>query len=225
MGGTTMAKLRILLADDQTMLCDGLSALINAQADMEVVGRARNGGEAVRLAEEGAPDVAVLDVSLTDVTGIEAVQQIAARVPPTRVVAISRNADPGCARRAFRAGASGFVLKRSAAEALIHAIRVVADGESYIEPELAVEMFSLAGLRPDHAGSGHRKLSQREEEVMRSIAWGLSNKEIAGELGLSIKTVESYKASALEKLRLRTRADIVRYAVRTGWLSPERMHD
>lgn len=220
-----MPKLRILLADDHTMLRDGLSVLINDQPDMEVVAQAGTGRQAVQLAKECSPDIAVLDISMPDMAGIEAAQQIATRVPTTRVIALSRNPDPGCARRAFRAGVAGFVLKRSAAEALIHAIRVVAGGESYVEPGLAVEIFSLAGAQAANDRGGSLRLSYREEEVMRSIAWGLSNKEIAGELGLSIKTVESYKASALEKLRLRSRADIVRYAVRIGWLSPERMQE
>ena len=220
-----MSNLRILLADDHTMLRDGLSVLINDQPDMEVIAQAGTGRLAVQLATECAPDIAVLDISMPDMAGIEAAQQIATRIPPTRVIALSRNADPGTARRAFRAGAAGFVLKRSAAEALIHAIRVVAGGQNYIEPDLAVEIFSLGGLRAANDRAGGGRLSYREEEVLRSIAWGLSNKEIAGELGLSIKTVESYKASALEKLRLRSRADIVRYAVRIGWLSTERMQE
>lgn len=220
-----MSKLRILLADDHAMLRDGLSVLINDQPDMEVIAQAGTGRQAVELARECAPDVAVLDMSMPDMAGIEAAQQIANRITATRVIALSRNADPGCARRAFRAGAAGFVLKRSAAEALINAIRVVASGESYVEPDLAVDLFALAGLGAANDRVVNGRLSFREEEVLRSIAWGLSNKEIAGELGLSIKTVESYKASALEKLRLRSRADIVRYAVLTGWLSPERMQE
>lgn len=220
-----MAKLRILLADDHTMLRDGLSVLINDQPDMEVIAQAQTGRQAVQLARECTPDVAVVDISMPDMAGIEAAQQIASRSAPTRVIALSRNADPGCARRALRAGAAGFVLKRSAAEALIHAIRIVAGGESYVEPDFSGELFSAAdpGAANDRVGNG--RLSFREEQVLRSIAWGLSNKEIAGELGLSIKTVESYKASALEKLRLRSRADIVRHAVRIGWLSPERMQE
>lgn len=220
-----MSKLRILLADDHTMLRDGLSVLINDQPDMEVIAQAATGRQAVQLACECAPDIAVLDVTMADMAGLEAVQQIVVRRPSTRVIALSRIPDPASARRAFRAGVTGFVHKRSAAEALIHAIRVVAGGENYVEPELALDIFSVAGLRTASARSGSVRLSHREEEVLRSIAWGLSNKEIAGELGLSIKTVESYKASALEKLRLRSRADIVRYAVRIGWLSPERMQE
>lgn len=220
-----MSKLRILLADDHTMLRDGLAVLINDEPDMEVVAQASTGRQTVQLAKECEPDIAVLDISMPDMAGIEAAQQIATGLSTTRVIALSRNSDPGCARRAFRAGVAGFVLKRSAAEALIRAIRVVAGGESYVEPELAVEIFSASGMRVASDRAGSVRLSYREEEVLRSIAWGQSNKEIAGELGLSIKTVESYKASALEKLRLRSRADIVRYAVRIGWLSPERMQE
>lgn len=217
-----MAKLRILLADDQTMLRDGLSVLLNDQPDMEVIAQATTGRQAVRLVRECRPDIAVLDLSMPDMAGMEAAQQIHAGCPATRVIALSRQADPNCARRALRAGVAGFVPKRSAAEALIEAIRIVARGECYVEPTLAAEVFPLPGIEAANDRVGEGRLSYREEEVLRAVAWGLSNREIAAELGLSIKTVESYKASGLDKLGLRSRADIVRYAVRIGWLAPER---
>lgn len=211
-------KLRILLADDHAMLRDGLCALLNGQPDMEVVAQAMTGRQAVQLARDCAPDVAVVDISMPDMAGLEAVQHIVGRCPRTRVVALSRHAESVYAHRMLRAGAAGYVLKRSAAEVLIKAIRTVGQGGTHLEPQFEgapppVGAEGASARWPDDA-----KLSFREEEVLRSIAWGSSNKEIAAELGLSIKTVESYKASAVEKLRLHTRSDIVRHAVRSGWL-------
>jgi DNA-binding NarL/FixJ family response regulator len=217
-------KLRILLADDHAILREGLAVLINGQPDMAVVGQAANGREAVQIAEEREVDIAVLDVSMPGMGGAEAAEQIRGCCPQVRVVALTRHSDQAYLRRLLQAGATGYVLKKSAAEALIAAIRIVAQGGTYIEPLLAGPLLQRTFT---HGGStrtapGREALTAREEEVLRSIAWGQSNKEIAADLGLSIKTVESYKAAAIEKLELRTRADIVRYAVTRGWLAEDR---
>ena len=201
-------KLRVLLADDHAVLREGLALLIAGQPDMTVVAQAANGREALLMAAELLPDVAVLDISMPEITGPEATEGIVACCRSTRIIALTRHADPAYVRRAMQAGASGYVLKKSAADTLIHAIRAVAEGHTYVEP-------SLASMLADEP------LTMREEEVLRSIAWGRSNKEIAGELGLSVKTVESYKSSAIGKLRLHSRADIVRYGVARGWLSED----
>jgi two-component system response regulator NreC len=218
-----MGKLRVLLADDHAILRDGLAVLINGQSDMEVVAHASNGAEAVRLAKESTIDVAVLDVSMPGMGGAEAAQHIRDCCSDTRVLALTRHANTGYVRRLIQAGANGYVLKKSAADALINAIRIVAQGGTYLEPSLAGAVLGRA-FGPG-GGSDAREsrdfLTLREEEVLRSIAWGRSNKEIASELDISIKTVESYKAAAIEKLDLRSRADIVRYAVSRGWLSED----
>jgi two-component system response regulator NreC len=218
-----MTKLRVLVADDHAVLREGLAALINGQSDMEVVAQASNGADAVRLAKEITVDVAVLDVSMPGVGGAEAAQQIRDCCGNTRVLALTRHADTGYLRRLLQAGANGYVLKKSAADALINAIRIVAQGGTYVEPSLAGALLGRAfGASPaTEAQLARDFLTLREEEVIRAIAWGRSNKEIAAELDLSIKTVESYKASATEKLDLRSRADIVRYAVSRGWLSED----
>lgn len=215
-------KLRVLLADDHAMLREGLAMLIEGQPGMTVAGQAANGVEAVALAREVQPDIAVLDVSMPELGGAAACEQIVAACPGVRVIALTRHADAGYVRRLLQAGASGYVLKKSAGDALINAIRTVAQGGTYVEPSLAGALLQRAYSQPQAATkSAAAELSLREEEVMRAIAWGRSNKEIAAELGLSIKTVESYKAAALEKLALRNRADIVRYALGRGWLTED----
>ena len=215
-------KLRVLLADDHAMLREGLAMLISAQPDMEVAGQAANGREAVEMTKTLAPDVAVLDVSMPELGGAVACEQIVGSCPGVRVLALTRHSDAGYLRRLLQAGAAGYVLKKSAGDTLITAIRTVASGGTYVEPALAGALLQRAYSQPQAAArNAPVDLSLREEEVMRAIAWGRSNKEIAAELGLSIKTVESYKAAALEKLALRNRADIVRYALGRGWLNED----
>lgn len=214
-----MNRLRVLLADDHAVLREGLALLIGAQPDMEVVAQARGGREAVRLAEQTAPDIVVLDVSMPDLGGADAAEQIRACCPKVRTIGLTRHADLGYLRRMLRAGASGYVLKRTAADALIGAIRVVAEGGNYVDPSLAGALMSRTlGSESAASGSLGAELSQREEQVLRLIAWGQSNKEIASALGLSVKTVESYKATALDKLKLRSRTDILRHALGQNWL-------
>ena len=219
-----MSKLRILLADDHVIVRDGLCLLVNGQPDMEVVAQASTGREALRLAMETTPDVVVLDVSMPDMGGAEAAEKIGLHCPDVRILTLTRHADQSYLRRLLEAGASGYVLKKSAADALINAIRIVAQGGTYIEPGLAGPLLQRTFSHPGTVkkSQGREVLSAREEEVLQAIAWGRSNKEIAGSLSLSIKTVESYKAAAIEKLHLRTRADIVRYAVARGWLAEDK---
>lgn len=216
---------RVLLADDHTVLREGLAMLVGAQPDMEVVAQARSGREAVAMTQQLLPDVAVLDVSMPDVGGAEAAEQIQARCPGVRVLALTRHSDQGYLRRMLRAGASGYVVKRAAGDALIGAIRTVAAGGTYVDPSLAGALVARMVRQPGAAAAPGRAsrpaLSEREEQVLRLIAWGKSNKEVATQLGISVKTVEFYKASALEKLQLRTRTDILRHALAEAWLSEE----
>jgi two-component system response regulator NreC len=219
-----MTKLRILLADDHGVLRDGLTMLINAQPDMQVVACARGGREAVQLAAQFKPQLVVLDVSMPDLGGAEAAEQIRGCCPGVRILALTRYADQGYLRRLLEAGASGYVLKRTAGDALIDAIRVVAEGGSYIDPTLAGHLVAratrAAGVVSSVPGR-NGMLAEREMQVMKLIAWGQSNKEIATQLGLSVKTIESYKATALDKLQLRSRTDILRYALANRWLNED----
>jgi two-component system response regulator NreC len=219
-----MPKLRILIADDHAMLREGLALLIDAQGDMEIIAQARSGQEAVEAARLQRPDIALLDVSMPDLGGAEAAERILRQDPTIRVVALTRHADHGYLRRMLRAGASGYVLKKNAADALIGALRNVAAGGTWIDPCLAGAVASRWARGPDTLTASQRgtaELSEREEQVLRLIAWGQSNKEVAAHLKLSIKTVEFYKAAALEKLQLRTRSDILRHALAQQWLSDE----
>jgi DNA-binding NarL/FixJ family response regulator len=214
-----MGKLRIFLADDHAVLRDGLRTLVNAQADMEVIGEADNGRTAWQKARELLPDVVVMDVSMPEMTGIQATKRLTQACPQVKVLALTAHEDKGYLRHLLEAGASGFLLKRAATVELIHAIRVVAAGGAYIDPTLAGKVLSTF-MRQSSSNNPmqQNELSDREGEVLRQIAWGYSNKEIAGQLGISVKTVETYKNRLTEKLALKGRTEIVRYAVRQGWL-------
>jgi two-component system, NarL family, response regulator NreC len=216
-------RLRVLIADDHALLREALAMLIDKQSDMSVVAQAANGQEAVRMACDIHPDVAVLDVSMPELGGAEATEHIRDHCPETRVIALTRHADQAYVRRLLAAGAGGYVLKKSAADTLLSAIRAVARGETYLEPSLVGPLLQRGlGQSARSALAPDRILSSREEEVLRGVAWGRSSKEVASQLGLSTKTVESYKATAFEKLGLRTREDLIRYAVVSGWLDEDR---
>jgi DNA-binding NarL/FixJ family response regulator len=213
------ARLRILLAEDHEMVREGLKALVNAQPDMEVVGDAPGGRIAVRLAQELLPDVIVMDISMPDLNGLKATEHIKQTCPQVRVLTLTRHTDAGFIQQLFAAGASGYVLKQSAAEELVRAIRAVAAGGSFLDPQITGKViggYISHQARPGDEPQG--EISEREAEVLRLIAWGYSNKEIAARLSISVKTVEAHKANTMKKLGLTSRIDIVRYALLQGWL-------
>ncbi len=214
-----MAKLRVYLADDHAIVRAGLKALINSEPQMEVSGEAGDGRTACQEVQELQPDVVVMDVSMPQMNGAQATAQLKQACPSVKVLALTVHEDKGYLRLLLEAGASGYVLKRAAAEELIHAIRTVAAGGVYLDPALAgkvVGSFVRAPAGKNVPVGGD--LSDREVEVVRLIAAGHSNKEIASRLSLSVKTVETYKARSMEKLGLDSRADLVRYALQRGWL-------
>jgi DNA-binding NarL/FixJ family response regulator len=213
-----MTKLRVLLADDHPVVREGLKSLINSQSDMEVIGEAANGRSTWQEAIESHPDVVVMDVTMPDLSGIEATELIRRDCPSVRVLALTVHEADGYLGRLLRAGATGYILKRAAAEELVRAVRMVASGGVCIDPQLAAEAVkSFAGASaPDQTGEA--ELTDREIQVIKLLARGHINREIAEHLDLSTKTVEVYKARALEKLGLRSRADLVHYALRRGWL-------
>ena len=214
-----MRKWRIVLADDHVVLRDGLAALINMQGDMEVVGHANDGLQVMQEVANRQPDVVVLDVSMPVMNGVQATAQMQQLVPPPQIVALTRHSEAAYVRQLLQAGARGYVLKQSAAEQLIAAIRAVANGNTYLDTSLtdrAINHFVNTHTRAVDATSA--ELSDREADVAKLTAYGYSNKEIATQLGISVKTVDTYKARAMEKLGLHSRSAIVRYALQRGWL-------
>jgi len=214
-----MSNFRILLADDHEMFREGLKTLVSAQPDMEVIGEAKNGRMAVALAQQLQPDIVVMDVSMPELNGLKATEKLKGLFPNLKILTLTRHTDDGYLQRLLKVGASGYVLKQSASSELIRAIRTVCKGNTYIDPELTKRVISsfVAG-RPARGTPAGKELSGREEEVLRFIAWGHSNKEIAARLSLSVKTVEAHKTNAMQKMGMRSRIDIVRYALLQGWL-------
>ena len=210
-------KLRILLADDHATVREGLGMILNSQPDMQVVGTASEGQAAIDEAERIKPDVVIMDISMPGVNGLEATAQLMKRSPSVRVLTLTRHSDLSYLRQLMTAGAAGYVLKQSPAETLLNAVRVVAGGRTYID-----EAMTPAAAAVDDSGAATREpskpLSKREMEVLRMISWGATNKEIAQKLSLSVKTVEAHKANGMRKLGMRSRVDIVRYAVLHDWL-------
>jgi two-component system, NarL family, response regulator NreC len=215
-----MKKLRILLADDHKVVRDGLRLLIDGQRDMRVVGEAGNGKEALRQARDLKPDVVIMDLSMPELNGLQATERLNAERPGVKVVALTLHEDPNYLLQLCKAGAVGYVLKRSAGDDLIRAIRTVAGGGLHFDPNLAGKALKgRPGDLPGKEGLPSGDLSEREKEVLILLAWGYSNKEIAGDLDLSTKTVETYRVRINEKLGLRSRTELVRFALRHGWLS------
>jgi DNA-binding NarL/FixJ family response regulator len=217
-----MAKLRILLADDHSIVREGLKALIDRQPDMEVVGEAVDGRAALTKAKELRPHVVVMDLSMPELNGVQATREMRGQCPEVRVLALTVHEERSYIRDLLEAGASGYVLKRSAAEDLVHALRVVARGDMYLDPSIAAMVVGRIARTHSHRESVDVDLSERETEVLQLIAQGHSNKEIAGRLDLSVKTVETYKARSMDKLGLTGRADIIRFALQKGWLQDPR---
>jgi DNA-binding NarL/FixJ family response regulator len=187
---------------------------------MRVVGESGNGKQALQQARDLKPDVVVMDLSMPELNGLQATERLKAERSASKVVALTVHEDASYLLQLCKAGAVGYVLKRSAGDDLIHAIRTVAGGGLHFDPTLASK--ALTGQRreaPGKAGSQISDLSEREKEVLILLAWGYSNKEIAGDLELSVKTVETYRVRINEKLSLRSRTEIVQYALRQGWLN------
>ncbi len=216
-------KLRIFLADDHGVVREGLKSLVEREPDMEVVGEAANGQQAVDMIAGGPVDVAVLDLSMPELNGIKAIQWLAEHCPSVKVVALTVHEDKGYLQWALKGGACGYVLKRSAPDQLITAIREVAAGRHYVDPAMTSKLqqdatgqegeFTVAGA------SRGRDLSSREMEVAQLVVQGFSNKEIAKQLEISVKTVETHKNRLMEKLQLRSRAELVRFALTQGWMA------
>ena len=209
--------IRILIADDHGVVAEGLKHLVEAQPDMEVVALVADGREAVQQARELQPDVVLMDLSMPELNGADATRAILERDPRCRVIVLSMYAQREYVRRALKAGAAGYVVKRSAAKEVVEAIRAVHAGQRYLSPRVAdVVLEDYADERQDDPLS---RLSAREREVLQLLAEGRTGAQIAERLSLSQKTVETYRARLVEKLGIRDLAGLVRFAIQKGLVS------
>jgi two-component system response regulator NreC len=218
------SKIRVMIADDHAILRSGLTLLVNAQADMEVVAEAPDGKQAIQAARETLPDVALMDLTMPKTGGMEALQDIVRNCPETRVLVLTMHDDPAYLRSVLTAGASGYVLKRSVDAELLAAIRAVHRGGTFVDPSLAnifvQDVLVKKGAKARRTGPVNI-LSDRELQVLRLVARGYSSRQIAKQILVGVKTVETYRSRFAQKLGLRTRSDVVRYAVQMGLLAPE----
>jgi two-component system, NarL family, response regulator NreC len=210
--------IRILLADDHVVVRHGLKLVIEDQPDLTVVAEAGDGESAVQQALKMKPDVIVMDISMPGMNGLAATRKLRLLQPKAAIVTLTRHTDDAYLQELLRAGVSGYVLKQSAPTELVQAIRAAAAGRQYIDSALTARVTAAFLGRAPHKGQPTARISERESEVLRLIASGHSNKEIAARLSLSVKTVEAHKANAMRKLDLNGRIDIVNYAILQGWL-------
>lgn len=217
-----MTSTRIFLVDDHSVLREGVRLLLEKQPDMRVVGEFDRGlGAAEAVARAGKVDVVVLDVSMPDVPGSQVAAEIRVAAPEAKIIALTRHGERAYVQKMMQSGASGYVLKQTAADVLVAAIRSVAAGGTYLDPMIAGKVVegpagrSARGMRSD-------EITPREREVLALVAYGHTNKEIAAILGITVKTVETHKANAMQKLEIGSRAELVRFALAEGWLEKER---
>lgn len=217
-----MTKLRIVIVDDHSVLRSGLKMLLESQTDMEVVGEAQDTASALRVIQECVPDVMTVDLSMPGGSGFELLRKLKDLSPSTRFVVLTMHDDPAYFRAAVAAGADGFVLKKAADSELMTAIRSATQGEFYMSAD-----WSLDRALPDAIDASIdnalsvQSLSEREREVLKWVAQGMTNQQIANMHGLSVKTVESYRARLMRKLRVNSRAELVRFALDVGILHPD----
>jgi DNA-binding NarL/FixJ family response regulator len=213
------APIRVLLADDHVIVRHGLKLLIDSQPDMTVIAETGDGDTAVQRAVQLKPDVIVMDISMPGMNGLIATRKLRQVQPGAAIVTLTRHSDAAYLQELLRAGVSGYVLKQSALTELLHAIRTAAAGGQYLDSALTARVTAgFLGKQRKRETRPSATLSERESEVLRLIASGYSNKEIASRLSLSVKTVEAHKANAMRKLDLNGRIDIVKYAILQGWL-------
>jgi DNA-binding NarL/FixJ family response regulator len=213
--------IRILLADDHTVVRDGLRALLEKQPDMEVVGEAADGRDSIRLAEEQTPDVVVMDIAMPNLNGIEATRRILATNPATAVVMLSMHQDESYVLRSLKAGAKGYLLKDSLRSDVIEAIRAVSQGRSFLTRKVSrmLQEDYVRQLESRGLDDSYELLTGREREILQMVAEGRSNKEVAALLNISSTTVETHRAHILQKLGLHTVPELILYAVRKGIIS------
>ena len=219
MTGANPARLRVFIADDHPVVLAGVRSLLNGDPGVEIVGEARDGETALHMALELKPAIIVLDLSMPGLNGVDVTRQLLAQLPDCKVVVLTVHEDRSYLRKLIEVGAAGYVLKRSVAEDLLRAIHAVATGGIYLDPSIAGHAIDRTPNKPSEAAAGGAELSEREVEVLRLTAVGHSNKAIATILQISVKSIETYKARAMDKLGFRSRVELVGYAVEKGWLA------
>jgi len=217
-----MSNIRIVLAEDHETVREGLRAILSADPDIDIVGEAADGESAIAQTQALRPDLVIMDITMPGLNGFQATRSIKHACPDTEVLVLTRHMHEAYVLEFLRVGASGYVLKQSRSSELVRAIHTVAAGHQYVDASLSTKVAALRRPRmhtPSNPTPAAPALSPREEEVLRLVAFGHSNKEIAASLGVSVKTIEAHKANAGQKLGLNGRADVVRYALVRGWLN------
>ena len=216
-----MKPIRILLADDHTVVRKGLRLLLESQPDFEVIADAANGRETVALAEQHQPDVVVLDVAMPLLNGIEAARQICGKLPRTAIVFLSMHADEGYVLKALKAGARSYLLKDSAENDLINAVRAVSEGKAFFSPAISKMLVEdyMRQMQERAVEDSYDLLTTREREILQLFAEGRNNKDVANVLNLSLYTVETHRGNIFQKLNLHSAAELILYAIRKGVIS------
>jgi DNA-binding NarL/FixJ family response regulator len=216
-----MKTIRILLADDHTVVRKGLRLLLESHAGFEVVADACDGREAIALAEQHQPDVAVLDIGMPVLNGIEAARQLSAKLPRTAIVMLSMHSDEGYVLRALKSGARAYLLKDSAEYDLIAAIKAVSEGKAFFSPAISKMLVEdyMRQMRERDVEDSYELLTTREREILQLLAEGESNKDVASRLHLSLYTVETHRSNIFQKLNLHSSAELILYAIRKGVIS------
>ncbi len=217
-----MARTRILIADDHAIVRDGVRALLSFADDMEVVGEAPGGQEAIDLAVSLEPDLILMDIAMPGLGGLEATIEIRKRVPRARIIVLSQYGDPEYVKRFLKAGVSGYMLKKAAGADLVSAIRAVMRGGLVLDPEIARDAVSEAGAPHEtETPDAYDSLTDREKQVLKLVAEGRSNKEVASMLNISVKTAMSHREHVMVKLNLHNRTELIRFALRNGVIRAE----
>jgi two-component system response regulator NreC len=213
-------KLKILIAEDHRTVREGLKLIIDSQEDMQTIGEAGDGREIIELAIKLQPDLVLMDISMPHLNGLVATAKLKRIAPDIKILILTRHTDDSYLRELMQAGASGYALKQSPSSELLRAVRVIAEGGTYIDSQMTEKIFGYFTEKPRalRGETASKALTVREKEVLRYIALGHTNKEISERMDVSVKTVEAHKANSLKKLDLKSRQDIVKYAISQGWM-------
>lgn len=216
-----MNRIRVLLAEDHTIVRKGLRSLLDDETEIEVVGEAEDGQQAIELVQRVQPDVVLMDITMPVLNGLEATRQIKKLFPQVKVVVLTVHSSEEYIFQILRAGASGYVVKQAAVSELVQAIQTVYRGDSFLSPSISRQVVEEYGRRAEAIEDKYDRLTDREREVLQLIAEGRANREIAQLLHVTVKTVEAHRAHLMDKLGLRSTAELTRYALRKGMVSPD----